>query len=240
MSEVDILAFGAHPDDVELSCSGTLYNQIQAGAKVAIVDLTEGELGSRGTPKTRYAEAEAAKTILGVHFRENLQMPDGFIEKTPESIKKVIVAIRKYRPKIILANAVRDRHSDHKKGAELVSEAAFLSGLKKIETITEEGDQEAYRPKALYHYIQDQYLDPDFVVDITNAFDVKMESVKAYTTQFYQEGADGGPQTPISGQDFLKFLEGRAREMGRKIQCEYGEGFVAARTVGVQDLFNLL
>lgn len=239
MSKVDILAFGAHPDDVELSCSGTLIKHIKAGMEVAIIDMTEGELGSRGSVETRYAEAKAAQEILGVKYRENLQMPDGFIFKNEENLMKVIRMIRKYQPQMVLANAITDRHTDHGKAADLVAEACFLSGLKKIKSTDNDAKQEAFRPKALYHYIQDNYIEPDFVIDVSAHFDQKMKSVLAYETQFYSPDQQG-PKTPISGEDFLKFLEARAREMGRKIQAEFGEGFVKNRTPGVELLSDLV
>jgi bacillithiol biosynthesis deacetylase BshB1 len=239
MSKMDILAFGAHPDDVELSCSGTLIKHIKAGMKVGIVDLTEGELGSRGSVDSRYEESARAMEILGVSVRENLKMPDGFIFKNKENLLKVIQALRKYQPKIVLANAISDRHTDHGKAADLIAEACFLSGLKRIETNEEGIAQEAFRPSALYHYIQDNYIDPDFVIDITPHFEQKMKSVLAYETQFYNPDQKG-PKTPISGEDFLKFLEARAREMGRKIQSEFGEGFTKNRTIGVELLTDLV
>lgn len=238
--KVDILAFAAHPDDIELSCSGTLMKHIAQGLKVAIVDLTEGELGSRGTVQTRYAEAELASKIMGVTHRENLQMPDGFFEINETNILKVITAIRKYQPQIILANALKDRHPDHGMGAQLVSKAHFLSGLLKIETTFNGEKQSHHRASQLYHYIQDDYLEPDFVVDITPFFERKKQSILAYATQFYQgENSLNGPQTPISSADFFNFLEARARDFGRIVQKTYAEGFVSSRKLGVQFLTDL-
>ncbi len=238
--KVDILAFAAHPDDIELSCSGTLMKHIAEGLKVAIVDLTEGELGSRGTVKTRYEEAHRATQIMGVSFRENLQMPDGFFDLSKENLLKVITAIRKYQPAIILANAPKDRHPDHGMAAQLVAKAHFLSGLLKIETFNDGSQQLHHRANQLFHYIQDDYLDPDFVIDITPYFDKKKESILAYSTQFYQgENSLEGPQTPISSADFFNFLEARARDFGRIIQKTYAEGFISSRKIGVQLLTDL-
>jgi bacillithiol biosynthesis deacetylase BshB1 len=239
-NKVDILAFAAHPDDIELSCSGTLMKQIAEGFKVAIVDLTEGELGSRGTVKTRYEEANLSTQIMGISYRENLQMSDGFFDLSKNNLLKVITAIRKYQPTIILANAPKDRHPDHGMAAQLVSKAHFLSGLLKIETFVDNKKQLHHRANQLYHYIQDDYLEPDFVVDITPYFNKKKESILAYSTQFYQaENSLEGPQTPISSVDFFNFLEARARDFGRIIQKTYAEGFISPRKIGVQLLTDL-
>lgn len=236
--KLDILAFAAHPDDVELTCSGTLLKHIKLGYKVGVADLTRGELGTRGDAETRDAESKAATKILGLHARENLQLADGFFRKDKESLLKVISVIRKYQPDIILCNAVTDRHVDHGRGADLVSEAAFLSGLIKIETQLNNQLQAAWRPKAVYNYIQDRYIKPDFVVDITNEFKVKMQSVNAYGSQFFNPNSTE-PETPISSKAFLDFLEARAAEFGRSIGVKYGEGFNVQRPLGVTNMMDL-
>lgn len=236
--KVDILAFGAHPDDVELSAAGTLLRHIRQGKTAAIVDLTQGELGSRGTIATRYEEAHAASEILGIKARVNLKMADGFFEHNQENLMKVVEQIRYFKPEIVLANAVQDRHPDHPKGSKLVSEACFLAGLRKIETTLNGEKQEAYRPKAVYHYIQDRHSRPDFVVDVTDFVEQKFDAIKAYKTQFYDPDSKE-PQTPISGQEFFEFLRGRMSEYGRQIGAQYGEGFTVERLIGVDDLFAL-
>ncbi len=239
MSEtLDILAFAAHPDDVELACSGTIMKHIAAGMRVGVVDLTQGEMGSRGTIETRYAEAEAASKILGIHTRVNLKMRDGFFEINEANKRLVIEQVRRFRPKIVLANAVEDRHPDHGRAAQLVSEACYLSGLRKVETEWEGSPQEAYRPEAVYHYIQDRYIDPDFVVDISDFIDRKIESIKAYKTQFYDPNSEE-PETPISGEHFFDFVRARMIDFGRPIGARYAEGFTAERFVGVDLLSDL-
>lgn len=239
INKVDVLAIGAHPDDVELSAGGTVIKSVRQGKKVAIVDLTQGELGSRGTKETRYEEAEEARQIMGVHFRENLMLQDGFFESDKESLLKLVVAIRKYQPDIILANAISDRHPDHGRGSDLVSRACFLSGLLKIETEFK-GEKQAYwRPRAVYHYIQDRYIKPDFIVDVSEYKEEKFKAIYAYKTQFYQEDMTG-PQTPISGQGFIDMLEARLVQLGRDINVKYGEGFTVERTPGVDDITKLL
>jgi N-acetylglucosamine malate deacetylase 1 len=235
---MDILAFAAHPDDVELSCSGTIMKAISQGKQVGVIDLTQGELGSRGTIETRYAEADEASTIMGLSIRENLKMADGFFAINEENKRLIIQMIRKYRPQIVLANAIEDRHPDHGRAAKLVSEACFLAGLRKIETVLDGQIQEAYRPKAVYHYIQDHYIKPDFVVDVTEFVDRKIEAIKAYKTQFYDPNSNE-PETPISGAEFLDFIKGRMLQFGRPIGVRYGEGFTVEREPGVEDLFDL-
>lgn len=235
---VDILAFAAHPDDIELSCAGTLMKHIAAGKTVGIVDLTQGELGSRGTIETRYAEAAKASEIMQVSARVNLQMADGFFEINEENKRLIIEQIRKFKPQIVLANAVVDRHPDHGRAGQLVSEACFLAGLRRIETSFDGQAQEAHRPSAVYHYIQDRYLKPDFVVDVTGFVDQKLEAIKAYKTQFYDPDSTE-PQTPISGEEFFDFIKGRMLQYGRSIGVRYAEGFTAERTIGVKDLFDL-
>lgn len=237
--DLDILAFAAHPDDVELSCSGTLMKHISEGKRVGVIDLTEGELGSRGSVSLRYEEAQNASKIMGLTVRENLKMRDGFFEINEENKLKIVTAIRTYRPKIVLANAIEDRHPDHGRAAQLVSEACFLAGLRKVETIVGGQLQEAYRPQVVYHYIQDRYIKPDFVVDITPYIERKMEAIQAYKSQFYDPNSTE-PQTPISGADFLDFLKARGKELGRPIGVQYAEGFTAERLVGVESFFDLV
>lgn len=239
INKVDILAIGAHPDDVELSAGGTVIKSVRQGKKVAIVDLTQGELGSRGTKETRYEEAEAARQIMGVHFRENLMLQDGFFESDKESLLKLVAAIRKYQPDVVLANAVRDRHPDHGRGSDFISRACFLSGLLKIETELDGKKQEKWRPRVVYHYIQDRYIKPDFIVDVSKYKQEKFNAIFAYKTQFYQKDMTG-PQTPISGQGFVDMLEARLVQLGRDINVEYGEGFTVERTPGIDDITKLL
>jgi len=238
--KLDILAFAAHPDDIELSCAGTLLAHIQLGKKVGIVDLTRGELGTRGTPEIRLQESEAATKVLGIHARENLGMADGFFVNDKAHQLKVIAAIRKYQPEIVLMNAISDRHPDHGRGSTLVSESCFLAGLKQIETVSETGEkQTAWRPKNVYHYIQDRLHNPDLVVDISAYWEKKVESIKAFRSQFFDPNS-AEPNTYISSPEFLKFLEARSREMGHLIGVEFGEGFTKERHVGVKNLFDLL
>lgn len=239
VKRVDILAIGAHPDDVELAAGGTIIKSIQQGKKVAIVDLTQGELGSRGTIETRYDEAANAAEIMGVEYRENLQLADGFFESTEESLKKLITAIRKYQPEIVLANAPSDRHPDHGRGSDFISRACFLSGLLKIETESEGGKQTHWRPKVVYHYVQDRYLTPNFIVDVSEQRDQKFEAILAYKTQFFQEDMKG-PKTPISGQEFLDALEARLIQYGRDIGVKYGEGFISERPIGINDISDFI
>ena len=237
-NKVDILAVGAHPDDVELSAAGTLIKHIQEGKKVAIVDLTEGELGSRGSVKERYEEATKAAEIMGVHYRENTQLADGFFEQDKSSLLKLIAQIRHFQPEIVLANAPSDRHPDHGRGASFIERACFLSGLLKIETERNGEKQAHWRPKAVYHYIQDNYITPDFVIDVSDYRDQKFKAIFAYATQFYNPEMKG-PETPISSKKFVDFLEARMIQMGRNINVKYAEGFVCSRIPGVSSLFDL-
>ncbi len=237
--KVDILAIGAHPDDVELSAAGTLMQQIALGKKVVIVDLTEGELGSRGTVETRYEEAADASKIMGLADRVNLNLGDGFFDFSKENKIKIIEQIRHFKPETVLVNAYSDRHPDHGKGATLAKEACFLSGLLKIETTLNGKKQEHWRPKAVYGYIQDHYLKPDFVVDITPFVDRKIEAIMAYKTQFFNPDSNE-PETPISTKAFMDFLKGRWGQFGRSIGVDYAEGFTADRAIGVKDISNLL
>lgn len=232
--KLDILAFGAHPDDVEISAAGTILKHIELGYKCGIIDLTQGELGTRGSGDLRLKEAERSMQILGISARENLGFADGFFLNDRAHQLPIIKMIRKYRPEIVLANSVHDRHPDHGKAAKLVADACFLAGLIKIAT-----GQEAWRPKAVYHYIQDEYIHPDLTIDITPYFDKKIEAILAFSSQFYDPKSDE-PSTPISGKDFLDFLRGRAAVVGRPIGAELAEGFTAARNVGVKNLFDLV
>lgn len=237
--KVDILAFAAHPDDIEISCGGTLIKSIREdGKKVAIVDLTQGDLGTRGTIETRYAEAEEAARLIGISARVNLKLRDGFFEHNEASLLKVIEQIRFFQPEIVLANSITDRHPDHARASKLVSEACFYAGLRKIETNYNGVAQEAYRPKAVYHYIQDRYIKPDFVVDVTPYFEDRMKAMMAYGTQFFNVDSKE-PETPISGKEFYESIVSRMREYGRPIGAEFAEGFTVERYLGVKSLFDL-
>ena len=237
--KLDILAIGAHPDDVELSCSGTLAKEISKGKKVGILDLTRGELGTRGTAETRDQEAKNAAEILGVRVRKNLEFSDGFFSNNTAHQLEIIKILRKYRPDVVLCNAIHDRHIDHGKGSRLVSDACFLSGLKKIETIYEGNSQKEWRPKHIYHYIQWYDIEPDFVVDISGFMEKKLESVKAYKTQFFDQGSKE-PNTPISSSNFIDSVTYRARNLGRIIGTEHGEGFTVERYPAVDSILDLI
>jgi bacillithiol biosynthesis deacetylase BshB1 len=237
--KLDILAFAAHPDDVELTMAGTLLLQIQKGRKVGIVDLTQGELGTRGNAELRLKEASKAADLLGIAVRENLGMKDGFISNDEPSRIQIIRMIRKYQPEIIFCNSVADRHPDHGHAAKLVSDATFLSGLSKIQTEMAGEVQHEWRAKALYHYIQDRYLEPDFLVDVSAVWEQRMQAVFAYASQFYDPGSSE-PVTPISSREFLAFLEARARDFARPLGVEFAEGFQVQRTIGVNDPFQLI
>ena len=239
--KLDILAFGSHPDDVELGCAATIAKEISLGKKVGIIDLTKGELGTRGTVETRDEEAKMASEILGVDIRLNMGFADGFFENDKLHQLEVIKMIRKFKPDIVLCNAVNDRHIDHAKGSKLVSDACFLSGLLKIDTKFDEDDdswQEPWRPKQVYHYIQWKNLEPDIVVDVSGFIDKKMDSVLAYKTQFYNKNSKE-PETPISSKNFIDSVKYRARDMGRLVGVEYGEGFTVERYPSVDSLFDL-
>ena len=238
--KLDILAFGSHPDDVELGCGATLAKEIAKGKKVGIIDLTRGELGTRGSAETRDEESEEAAKILGVAMRTNMEFADGFFVNDRHHQIELIKQIRKFKPEIVICNAVEDRHIDHAKGSKLVSDACFLSGLLKVDTICEDTDgwQEPWRPKAVYHYIQWKNLSPDIVVDVTGFMDIKMKSVLAYKTQFYDPKSDQ-PETPISSKNFAESVEYRARDLGRLIGVEHGEGYTVERLPAVDSLFDL-
>ncbi len=237
--KLDILAIGVHPDVVELGCSGTILKHIAQGKKVGILDLTKGELGSRGSAELRIVEANNSAKILGLSARENLGYADGFFSNDKEHQLGIIKMIRKYQPDIVLANAPKDRHPDHGRASQLISEACFYSGLLKIETELEGQKQLHWRPKAVYHYIQDRYIKPDFVVDITAFIDKKMDAILAFSSQFY-DPTSTAPKTPISGEDFLNSVKARMTGFGRDIGVEYAEGFTVERVIGVEDLTRLL
>jgi len=237
--KLDILAFGAHPDDVELSCGGTLAKEIVLGKKVGIIDLTRGELGSRGSAELRGQEANNAKEILGVHIRENLGFADGFFLNDKKHQLEIIKILRKYQPEIVLCNAVDDRHIDHSKGSKLVSDASFLSGLLKIETELNGQQQEKWRPKQVYHYIQWKTIDPDFVVDVTGYMNIKVDAVKAYGSQFYDPNSKE-VETPITSKNFIDSIVYRAQDLGRLIGVDAAEGFTVERYVGVNSLHDLI
>ncbi len=237
--KLDILAFGAHPDDVELGCGGTIAKEISLGKKVGIIDLARGELGTRGSAELRDKESAESARILGISVRENLRMKDGFFVNDHHHQIEVIKMIRKYRPEIILCNAVEDRHIDHGRGSKLVSDACFLSGLRKIETQINGEEQPAWRPSVVYHYIQWKDIKPDFVVDITGFIDLKTRSIMAYGSQFYDPESDE-PETPIATKNFLESLHYRAQDLGRLIGTEYGEGFTAERYLAVRTLSDLI
>lgn len=237
--KLDILAFGAHPDDTELGCSGTLIKHVKKGLKVGVADLTLGQLGSRGSIDKRSEEALKAAEIQGLVHRENLGFEDGWFLHDKATILAIVRTIRKLQPDIVLANAVTDRHPDHGKGAKLINDACFYSGLTKIETYIDEVQQKNWRPKALYHYIQDYHIEPDFVIDITDEWDKKLEAVMAFDSQFYNPKSSE-PETPISSKGFIDFLESRAITFGRPLGVRYGEGFTSSRYIGINDLTNLI
>jgi N-acetylglucosamine malate deacetylase 1 len=238
--KLDMLAFGVHPDDVELGCAGALIVEKANGKKTGIIDLTKGELGTRGTAETRKEEAAAAAKILGVDIRENLAMADGFFENNEAHQRIIIQALRKYQPEIIFCNAPEDRHPDHGRSSSLVADAAFLAGLSKIETLENGALQEPWRPKYVLHYIQDRFLNPDFVIDISDAFEQKLASVIAYKTQFYNPETNGGIQTYISTPAFLDSVVARAAMFGKMIGVEYGEGFISKKAIGIKNLDALI
>lgn len=237
--KLDILAFGAHPDDVELGCGATIAKEISLGKKVGIIDLTRGELGTRGSSDLRAIEATNAATILGVSLRENLDFADGFFTNNKQHQLEIIKMIRKYQPEIVLCNAIDDRHIDHAKGSKLVSDACFLSGLIKVETFIESQNQEKWRPKHVYHFIQWKNIEPDFVVDITGFLDKKVASVMAYSSQFYDPKSNE-PETPITSKNFIDSITYRARDLGRLIDVECAEGFTTERFVAIENLSKLI
>ena len=243
--KLDVLAFGVHPDDVELSCAGVLLVEKKNGKKTGIIDLTAGELGTRGTGEIRKAEAEAAAKILGVDIRENLGMADGFLQNDEAHQRKIITAIRTYQPEIILCNAPEDRHPDHGRSSKLVADAAFLSGLQKIETNINGTAQQAWRPKYVFRYIQDRMLNPDFVIDITDVFEQKIKAIKTFKTQFYAEQSAGDteakePETYISTADFLDSVVYRHKWFGKMIGVKYAEGFISEKMIGLKNFDSII
>jgi N-acetylglucosamine malate deacetylase 1 len=238
--KLDILAIGVHPDDVELSCSGTLLKHISMGYSVGLLDLTKGELGTRGTPEIRTQEALDAAQIMGASVREQLDLADGFFVQNEESLRKIIEVIRRYSPEIVFANALDDRHPDHGRAAKLTAEACFLSGLRRIETFERDGTtQVAWRPKAVYHYIQDRILKPDFVVDTSDFIDKKQVLIHAFKSQFY-DPLSKEPVTPISSPEFLQVILGKEANFGRFIGATYAEGFNTSRVMGINDVFDFI
>ncbi|WP_124639505.1 MULTISPECIES: bacillithiol biosynthesis deacetylase BshB1 [Amniculibacterium] len=237
--KVDILAFGAHPDDVELGCGGTLAKLIKEGKKVVIVDLTRGELGTRGTAETRRGEAQLAAEILGIVGRENLEMKDGFLVNSEEYQMKIVEMVRKYQPEIVFSNSIDDRHPDHAKACKLVSDACFLSGLVKIETKSQGQIQNAWRPKQIYNYIQWKSVTPDFVIDISDSMDQKIKACLAYSTQFYNPESNE-PLTPIATKDFLESLTYRAQDLGRLSGVAYAEGFTTEKLMALKNFDGIV
>lgn len=238
--KVDILAIGIHPDDIELGCSGTLLRHAALGKTFGMLDLSQGELGTRGDAATRRREAEASAGLLGSSFRKILDIPDGLFVHSPENWLKIVRVIRWCQPEIVLCNALEDRHPDHGRAAKMTQDACFYAGLAKIETMWDDGvPQQKWRPRAVYHYIQDRHLKPDFVVDISPYKQQKTEAVLTFRSQFYNPGA-AGPATPISGKDFMESLEAKMRVFGRDISVEFAEGFHHARTPGLNNLFDLI
>lgn len=239
MIKLDILVLPVHPDDAELGCAGVILKHVAMGKKVGVADITRGELGTRGSAEIRAKEADVAAKILGLTVRENLGLPDGFFQNTPEYQMRVIEVIRKYRPEIVITNAYHDRHPDHGRASGLVEASAFLAGLRKIETSLDGKPQEAWRPNMVLHFIQDRYIEPDIVIDVTEHWDKKVESIKAYGSQFHNPEWKGEPQTYISSPDFIRIIEGRAMEFGKSIQAKYAEGFTSRKILGVDNLFAL-
>jgi bacillithiol biosynthesis deacetylase BshB1 len=237
--KLDILAIGVHPDDVELSCSGTLAKHIAMGKSVGILDLTRGELGTRGSAELRTVEANKSAEILGVKIRTQLNFKDGFFENNEQHLKQIIEQIRKHQPEIILCNAISDRHPDHGRAAKLVADACFYSGLIKIETSLDGSQQTAWRPKAVYHYIQDHFIHPHFVIDVTDYFEIKQRSIMAFSSQFFSTNSNE-PETPISSKEFLESINSKMAVWGRAIGVKYAEGFTTSKYPGVASLFDLI
>lgn len=236
--KLDLLVLAAHPDDAELGCGGTIAKQVSLGRKVGVIDFTRGELGTRGTVQTRDQEAQDSARILGLSVRENLNFRDGFFQNDEAHQREVIRVIRKYQPEIVIANATYDRHPDHGKGSSLSFDSCFYAGLAKIETKENGISQSAWRPKLLYHFIQSQMIPPDFVVDVSDFWETKMKSIRAFKTQFH-DPTSNEPATFISSPAFIKLLEARGHEFGHSIGAAYGEGFTVRRVIGVNDLFSL-
>jgi bacillithiol biosynthesis deacetylase BshB1 len=238
--KLDVLAIGVHPDDVELGCSGTLIKEVKRGKKAGVIDLTQGELGTRGTIETRFQEAEEAAKIMGVSVRQNLKMRDGFFQNDEAHQLQLIQAIRKYQPEIIIGNILEDRHPDHGRAGQLIYDACFLSGLKQLKTRDEEGrEQEKWRPKQLLHYLQDRFYEPDVIVDITEVWDQRLQSIKAYKTQFHNPG-NNEDETYISSPEFLESVIARARLLGKRIGVRFAEGFISKKSIGISNLDALV
>jgi bacillithiol biosynthesis deacetylase BshB1 len=237
--KLDILVLAAHPDDAELTCSGTIALHTAMGKKVGIVDFTQGEMGTRGTPELRLEEARKSAQILGLAVRDNLGLADMFFQNDREHQMALICKIRQYRPDIVLANAISDRHPDHGRGAKLAIDACFMSGLRKIETELEGQAQEAWRPQQVFHYIQSNYIQPDFVVDVSAHWDKKVAAIQAFESQFFNPSSQE-PQTFISSENFIKFIDARGREFGQSIGVTYGEGFTLNKQMGVRSLYDLI
>lgn len=238
--KLDILAIGAHPDDVELGCSGTLIGEIRKGKKAGIVDLTQGELGTRGTIETRYQEAADAARIMGLSVRENLKMRDGFFRNDEEHQLQLIRVLRKYRPEIVIGNILEDRHPDHGKAGWLIYDACFLSGLRQVKTTGDDGsEQEKWRPRMLLHYIQDRFFEPDIILDVSDVWEQRMEAIRAYRTQFHDPSSQE-PQTYLSSPEFMEALTARARLLGKRIGVKYGEGFLSKKSIGLHGLDALV
>ena len=238
--KLDVLAIGSHPDDVELGCSGTLINAVKKGKKVGIVDLTQGELGTRGTVQTRYDEAANAAKIMGITVRENLKMRDGFFKNDEEHQMQLVRILRKYKPEIVIGNILEDRHPDHGRGGWLTYDACFFSGLRQVKTTGDDGqEQEKWRPKLLLHYIQDRFYEPDIITDVTEVWEQRMAAIRAYKTQFYDPNSDE-PQSYLSSPEFIEALTARARLLGKRIGVKYGEGFLSKKSIGIKDLDSLI
>ena len=239
--KLDILAIGSHPDDVELGCSGTLIMEAKRGKKVGVIDLTQGELGTRGTIETRYQEASDAGVVMGLAVRENLKMRDGFFKNDEEHQMQLIKVIRKYQPEIVIGNILEDRHPDHGRAGWLIYDACFLSGLRQVKTYDDNNkEQEKWRPKMLLHYIQDRFYEPDIILDVSDAWEQRMQAVKAYKTQFHSQLQNNEPQTYISNPEFLEALTSRARLLGKRIGVKYGEGFISKKNIGIRNLDCLI
>jgi len=237
--KIDILAIGVHPDDVELSCAGTILKHIALGKTVGILDLTRGELGTRGNAQLRTEEAMAAAKLLGVKFRKQLNLKDGYFENNESNLLPIIEVIRETQPEIVLGNAISDRHPDHGRAAKLIADACFYSGLLKIETSQQNQLQKPWRPKVLYHYVQDNYLAPDFVVDVSEFMEQKLNAIKAFSSQFYNPNSKE-PLTPISDEHFFEFIKSKMNVYGRTIGVRYAEAYTKSRCVGVTNLFDLI
>ena len=238
--KLDILAIGSHPDDVELGCSGTLINEVRRGKKVGILDLTQGELGTRGSIETRYREAADAAKIMGIHVRENMKMRDGFFRNDEAHQMQLVSVLRKYRPEIVISNILEDRHPDHGRGGWLTYDACFLSGLRQVPSVDADGRaQEKWRPKLLLHYIQDRFYEPDIIMDVSDVWEQRMEAIQAYKTQFYDPESTE-PQSYLSNPDFLDAITARGRLLGKRIGVKYGEGFVSKKSIGLQHFDGLV